>query len=151
MCFQIVSSAVHKLGFKTLQKSLCSLPKFSVTILHGICMPSWYCCIWFDWWHVQQKVRSRRIKLRAVFPARNKPNLLGNGEKMVREGFWREHRSVYPAELNCSQLGWREFSGMMRKTEGSVVFQTKWKGIFICFSLVCLLTIKNRIRMCFGS
>lgn len=32
---------------------------------------------------------------------------------------------MHPAELNCSQLGQREFSGMMRKTEGSVVFQTK--------------------------
>lgn len=47
------------------------------------------------------------------------------------------------AVLNYSWLSQREFSDMMIKTEGSVGFQTKVKGIFICFSLVCLVTIKK--------
>lgn len=63
--------------------------------------------------------------------------------KMGREGFWRGCGSVQPAELNSNQVSRREFSGTMRKTDSSVVFQTKLKGSFICFTLVCLVTIKK--------
>lgn len=68
------------------------------------------------------------LKLRAVFAAGRRPascaficySLRGCWEERLLKGLG----SRYPAELNCNQLGWREFSGMMRKTGGGS-FQTK--------------------------